>query len=40
MFWCFILHVTTSKNVLKCFTLKTFAKMHVEHMLKTGGGYM
>jgi len=29
-----VLHITTSKNVLKCFTLK-----HLQ-MLKIGGGYM
>jgi len=27
MFWRFILHVTTSKNVLQMFYVKTFAKM-------------
>jgi len=27
MFWCFILHVTTSKNVFKMFCAETFAKM-------------
>jgi len=27
MFYCFILHVTTSKNVVKMFYAKTFAKI-------------
>ena len=27
MFYCFILHVTTSKNVFKLFYAETFAKM-------------
>ena len=40
MFWCFILHVTTSENVFKMFYAKTFAKMlqnifsSIEHGLK------
>ena len=43
---CFILHVTISKNVLKMFYGKTFAKMlqnifsRIEHGLKMDSGYV
>jgi len=33
MFWCFILHVTTSKNVFKLFYAKTFNAKMLQNIL-------